>query len=162
MTAIDTGTSPAHVTADLEKGTVSGYVDIAAPPERVFRALSTDEMAKWWGQDGMYRTHDYEIDLRPGGKWSCKATSPDGNTMIVRGEYITVDPPRILEYTWEPSWDNFDVTKVRMEIEPTPTGSRIHLIHTGFDNREERTTGHSEGWKRVFNWLAAYIKGNTN
>ena len=156
MTAVETNASPAHITADVEKGIVSGYVDIAAPPERVFRALSTDEMAQWWGHDNMYRTHDYVIDLRPGGKWSCVATSADGSEMTVGGEYITVDPPRVLEYTWVPSWDNFAESRVRMEIEPTATGSRINIVHSGFDSAQ-RVNGHTEGWTRVFGWLADYI-----
>jgi len=156
MTAVDS-TSQAQITADPTKGIVSGYVDIAAPPERVFQALSTDEQAMWWGQEGMYRTHDYEIDLRPGGKWSCRGTAEKGDSFTVGGEYITVDPPRVLEYTWEPSWDNFQKSIVRMEIEPTASGSRIHIRHTGFEGREGMTEGHADGWTRVFGWLSTYL-----
>lgn len=157
MTAVDTSSSNAHLTADREKGIVSGYIDIAASPERVFSALSTDEQAQWWGREGMYKTYDYQIDLRPGGKWSCKATTAKGDEWTVGGEYITVETPRILEYTWVPSWDNFQPSRVRMEIEPTATGSRVHLTHTGFEGREGMTDGHTEGWVRVFGWLAEYL-----
>jgi uncharacterized protein YndB with AHSA1/START domain len=157
MTAVQTNTSPANVTADREKGIVTGYVDIAAPPERVFRALSTDEMAQWWGQEGMYRTADYKIDLRPGGTWSCVATNPAGQTSTVGGEYITVDPPKTLEYTWVPSWDNFTPSRVRIDIEPTANGSRVKVLHTGFEGREQMTDNHADGWSRVFGWLATYL-----
>ena len=160
MTAVDAGSETSVVvTGDKEKGIVTGYADIAAPPERVFRALSTTEQEKWWGQ-GPYRTHDYSIDLRPGGKWSCKATNPKGETMTVGGEYITVDPPRVLEYTWVPSWDNFQESRVRFEIEPTSFGSRVNLVHTGFEGREEMATTHAQGWTLVLNWLAGYIAKN--
>jgi uncharacterized protein YndB with AHSA1/START domain len=162
MTAVEAGSGSAHLTADPVKGIVSGYVDIAASPERVFRALSTDEQAMWWGHEGMYRTHDYEIDLRPGGKWSCRATTAKGDDWTVGGEYITVDPPRVLEYTWVPSWDNFLESRVRMEIEPTATGSRIHLTHTGFEGREGMTEGHTDGWNRVFGWLDEYVRTSPN
>lgn len=160
MTAVHAGRETSVVvTADKEKGIITGSADIAAPPERVFRALSTDEQAKWWGQ-GPYRTHDYSIDLRPGGKWSCKATNPKGETSTVGGEYITVDPPRVLEYTWVPSWDNFQESRVRFEIEPTSFGSRVKLLHTGFEGREEMMTNHVNGWTLVLGWLAGYVTNN--
>jgi uncharacterized protein YndB with AHSA1/START domain len=158
MTAVQANsTSSVHVTCDIEKGIVNGTADIAASPERIFRALTTSEQAEWWGQDGLYRTSDYSIDLRPGGAWSCKAVSPDGTTMQVGGKYITIDPPRLLEYTWEPSWDNFQTSIVRFEIEPTATGSRLTILHNGFGGREAMAKPHAEGWERVLGWLEAYV-----
>lgn len=158
MTAVQADSSaPIHVTADTTKGIVTGYADIAAAPQRIFRALTTEEQAEWWGQEGLYRTHDYMIDLRPGGKWSCKATGADGTVATVRGEYITIDPPRLLEYTWEPSWDNFATSRVRIEIEPAASGSRLNIRHTGFEGREAMAAGHAEGWERVLAWLSGYV-----
>lgn len=156
MTAVES-TSQAHVSADREKGIITGYIDIAASPDRIFRAMSTSEMAQWWGQDGVYRTHDYKIDLKPGGKWSCIATGAKGDTSTVGGEYITVDPPRVLEYTWEPSWDAPNVSRVRIEIEPRGAGSRVNIVHTGFEGREQMMNNHTDGWTRVFGWLNAYL-----
>jgi uncharacterized protein YndB with AHSA1/START domain len=160
MTAVNTDSTKADaisVTADTKKGVIRGTAEINAPPERVFRALTTEEMADWWGHDGVYRTSDYKIDLRPGGRWSCKAIGGDGSESTVGGEYITIDPPRLLEYTWEPSWDNFAVSKVRIEITPMGAGSRVSILHTGFEGREQMATNHSEGWARVFGWLAEYL-----
>jgi uncharacterized protein YndB with AHSA1/START domain len=31
-------------------------VEIAAPAERVFRALASEELVKWWGSADTYRT----------------------------------------------------------------------------------------------------------
>jgi uncharacterized protein YndB with AHSA1/START domain len=57
-----------RATADAENGTVHVVADIAAKPEAVFRALTDpDEIVKWWGADGVYRTDRFEADLRPGG-----------------------------------------------------------------------------------------------
>lgn len=121
MTAVNAESAKSdaiHVTADAKKGTINGTAEINASPERIFRALTTAEQADWWGQEGLYRTYDYQIDLRPGGKWSCKAKGSKGDESTVGGKYITVEPPRLLEYTWEPSWDNFQTSKVRIEITP--------------------------------------------
>lgn len=110
MTAVNAGSTkaaPISVTADTTKGVIHGTAEINAPPERIFRALTTAEQAEWWGHEGVYRTYDYEIDLRPGGKWGCKVTMAKGDQSIVGGEYITVDPPRLLEYTVEAKLGQF-------------------------------------------------------
>ena len=46
----------ARAVADLGEGVVMARVEIGAAPDRVFRALTTDELTKWWGADGVY--HD--------------------------------------------------------------------------------------------------------
>ena len=157
MTAVNAEPNAINVTADTTKGIINGTADINASPERIFRALTTDEQAEWWGQ-GPYRTHDYKIDLRPGGRWSCKATNPKGETSTVGGEYITIDPPRVLEYTWEPSWDNFAVSRVRIELEPRGSGTRLTLVHTGFEGREQMVENHKTGWTMVLGWLSGYVE----
>ena len=154
--AAPTKADPISVTANTKKGEIYGTAEINATPERVFRALTTNEMAEWWGQ-GPYKTHYYKIDLRPSGKWSAKATGAKGDETTVGGEYITIDPPRVLEYTWVPSWDNFAESRVRFEITPTATGSLVKLTHTGFTGREEMATQHATGWKMVLGWLSGYV-----
>jgi uncharacterized protein YndB with AHSA1/START domain len=155
-----------RATADAEMGTIHVVADIAASPEVVFRALTDpEELAKWWGAEGVYRTERWEVDLRPGGKWVTHIAAPEGAEMgprdepeqEVRGEYIQVDPPRLLEFTWSPSWDGFRVTTVKYEIEQTATGSRLTVLHSGFAGRPEMATAHSEGWVRVLGWFSSYI-----
>jgi uncharacterized protein YndB with AHSA1/START domain len=155
-----------RATADTEKGTINVVADIAATPEAVFRALTDPkQLAQWWGAPGVYHTERWEVDLRPGGKWVSHIKAKEGDEMgprdepeqLVRGEYITVDPPRVLEYTWSPSWDGFAVTTVRCEIEPTPTGSRLTLVHSGFAGRAQMATSHGEGWVRVLGWFSEWI-----
>ena len=170
MAAATQETSNTGITssADAEKGTVMVVANIAAPPERVFRALTDPtEVPKWWGAEGVYRTERWESDLLPGGKWKSYIASPEGAEMsdprtpepqTVGGEYITVDPPRMLEFTWSPSWDGFAVSTVRYEIEPTSTGSRLTVIHSGFAGRSEMAAGHGEGWVRVIGWLSTFLR----
>lgn len=160
----DTGV---HVNTDVEKGTVSVIANIAVPPERLFRALTDPaEIVQWWGAEGVYRTERFEGDLKPGGKWMSYIAAPEGAEMsdprttepqTVGGEYITVDPPRVLEFTWSPSWDGFAVTTVRYEIEPTASGSRLRVTHSGFAGKPEMATAHGEGWVRVLGWVTAYL-----
>ena len=137
---------------------ISGEIEIAAPPELVFDALVTPEdLAAWWGSPELYRTHDWKIDLRPGGDYSCKATSATGHLSIVRGTYLEVDRPRTLSYTWMPSWEaKLPATTVRFTLTAIAGGTRVQILHEGFSGFPESQSGHAEGWKRVLGWLAAY------
>ena len=150
------------VVADVAAGTIRGVVDIAAPPERVFQALTDPaELEAWWGADDMYRTFDWQVDLRPGGAWSCRARNARGEDSSVRGRYVTVDPPRVLEYTWQPSWDGFAETSVRLELAPIAIGTRLTVAHTGFGDRADSCEGHAQGWTAVAAWLTEHVGGTS-
>jgi hypothetical protein len=73
---MSTAKSSARSVADLSEGTIVACVDIAAPPERVFRALTTEEVTNWWGSAEMYRTTRFEIDLRVVGTATPHPTDP--------------------------------------------------------------------------------------
>lgn len=145
--------------ASVDAGVIKAEIEIAAPPERIFRALTDPtELGAWWGDSLMYRTYDWQVDLRPGGKWSTQARGSDGTESTVGGEYLEVDPPRLLIYTWRPSWDGFHESTVRCELQPTSSGTRVRITHTGFVDRAAVAEGTGEGWKRVLEWAAKHIE----
>ncbi|MCP5109354.1 MAG: SRPBCC domain-containing protein [bacterium] len=135
--------------------------DIAAAPERVFRALTDpQEVVKWWGAKDLYQTESWESDLRPAGAWKGSGTNADGRPFEVKGKFLEVDPPRLLSFTWEPSWDEWQLdtpTTVRIELTPTAEGTHIKLIHSGFAGHQESLQGHQEGWPRVLGWLGGHL-----
>jgi uncharacterized protein YndB with AHSA1/START domain len=148
--------------AIVDEGVITAEIEIAAAPERVFRSLTDPaELAVWWGDDLIYRTYDWQLDLRAGGAWSTRARGADGSEMTLGGEYLEVDPPRLLVYTWRPSWDDFVETTVRCELHPTPAGTRVRITHTGFVGRAPAAEGTGEGWKRVLEWVAEHLEGAT-
>jgi uncharacterized protein YndB with AHSA1/START domain len=137
-------------------------IEIAAPPEIIFDALTTPgDLAAWWGAEGLYRTHDWKIDLRPGGEWSCLATqSSTGAVMTVKGAYLEVERPSALAYTWMPSWEPLlPATEIRYTLSPVPGGTLVQVEHTGFGGFPEAQKGHVMGWQRVFEWLSGYCSG---
>lgn len=145
--------------ANVDGGVIKAEIDLAASPERVFRSLTDgDELAAWWGSDDLYRTYDWVIDLRAGGKWSARARGVDGAESTVDGEYLEVDPPRRLVYTWRPSWDGYAVTTVECDLEPIASGTRLLITHTGFGDRATAAAGTGEGWKRVLEWLVTHVE----
>src|SRR5437667_3448491 len=88
----------AQLTSDND--TVLAEIFIAAPPARVFEAITDPKQTvQWWGLKGMFRATDAKSDLRLGGKWSSEGLTGDGRPFRVEGEYLEIDPPRLLVYT---------------------------------------------------------------
>jgi len=150
--------SSARSIADVSEGTILACVDIGAPPERVFRALTTEEVTKWWGSAEMYRTTGFKIDLRPGGEWRSDGVGADGEVFHVGGKVLELDPPRKLVQTWQPSWEADSApTTLTYLLEPIDGGTRVTLRHTGFGARAESCASHGNGWSRVLGWLSSHL-----
>lgn len=150
-------TAAARAIADAGEGIVLARVEIAAPPERVFRALTTDELTKWWGSAELYRTTRFTIDLRPGGAWRTEGVGSDGSAFHVAGEVLEVDPPRRLVQTWKPSWEEGPPTTITYSLDPIESGTRVTVRHTGFAGRAASCEGHAMGWERVLGWLGDHV-----
>ena len=149
----------ATAVADVSEGVVLARVEIAVPPERVFRALTTEELTKWWGADDMYRTTGFSIDLRPGGKWRSDGRGADGSDFHVEGEVLEVDAPKRLVQTWKPSWETGPATTIVYTLDPIEGGTRVTVRHSGFVDPTS-CDGHANGWMRVLGWLRGHFAGD--
>jgi uncharacterized protein YndB with AHSA1/START domain len=126
---------------------------LAAPPERVWRAL-TDPTALtgWFWPERL--DPSAEADLEVGGRY--RIASPTAG-MAVAGRYLELAPPHRLACTW--SWDGEDAeTLVTVELTPSADGTELTLIHQGFANDDARDD-HVKGWTdcldRLPGWLAS-------
>ena len=166
----------ATIAVTPDQDVVIAEIHIAAPPERVFQAITDPrQMPQWWGQKEMYRLTECKADLVPGGKWSSVGVGVDGKQFRVEGEYLEVDPPRLLVHTWIPSFYPSLKTVVRWELEPQSvhglhpggprkagTGTLVRIHHSGFDGNAPAATDHGKGWQRVLGWMQAFVeKGET-
>jgi uncharacterized protein YndB with AHSA1/START domain len=145
---------------------------IAAPPERVFQAITDPHQAtQWWGQQGVYRITEWKGEVRPGGKWSSAGAGADGSKFRVDGEYLEVDPPRLLVHTWVASYRGDLKTVVCWELESRPihglqhagprkvgTGTMLRVRQEGFAGAEKAALEHAQGWKRVLGWMQAFVE----
>jgi uncharacterized protein YndB with AHSA1/START domain len=157
---MSTARSAARAIADVTAGSILATVDIKAAPERVFRALASEDITRWWGSDDMYRTTAWTGDVRVGGRWTSSGVSVDGTEFSVGGEYLEVDPPRKLVHTWKPSWDDVAATTVTYTLTAIETGTRLVLRHEGFGANAASCEGHAGGWERVLGWLESFASGD--
>jgi uncharacterized protein YndB with AHSA1/START domain len=160
----------AQLTPDND--TVLVEIFIAAPPARVFQAITDPKQtAEWWGQKGRYRLTATQSDLRVGGKWFSEGVSDKGEPFRVEGEYLEIDPPRLLVHTWRPSYRQLPETTVRWQLEPQEvhglqsrgpgkigTGTLVRIRHSGFKGNVEACAGHGDGWIRVLAWMQAFLE----
>jgi uncharacterized protein YndB with AHSA1/START domain len=135
---------------------VTAEVFISAPRERVFQALTDPKQAvRWWGAADRYHMAEFQMDVRVGGQWSTHGNSAKMGPVTVHGEFLEIDPPRRLAYTWISSWMPKN-TKVLWELESQNQGTLVKLRHTGFAGDVEHAKNHSLGWTLVLGWLQAY------
>ena len=104
-------------------------IEIAAPPSRVFQALTDRAQALQWGAANGFETTQWEMDLRPGGQWRSVSRELKGagtaKDFDHHGEILEIDPPRLLCYSWFANWHEIPShrTVVRWELTPTKLGT---------------------------------------
>lgn len=81
---------------------------IDAPPSVVFETLlDAESLPQWFAAPGGGGTADWSLDARPGGAWSATTHDGSGRRGHLGGEFIDVDAPHTLAFTW---FDSNDAT----------------------------------------------------
>ena len=88
-----------------DQDAVISEIEIAAPPERVFKALTKSNELSTWFTNPSCPVKTWEMDARRGGKYHY---STQKGTVVVNnvsefechGEILEFDPPRLLVHTW--------------------------------------------------------------
>jgi uncharacterized protein YndB with AHSA1/START domain len=117
-----------------------------ASPEKVFPYLvEPDLLTRWIGEESWN-------DPRPGGVFRLKFNSEN----IVRGEFVELDPPRRVVYTWgseERESLPAGSTTVAFDLEPENGGTRVRLRHSNLPSEHE-VEQHTKGWDQFLPELA--------
>ncbi len=132
---------------------VEREIEIAASPETIWELLTDERLAtRWMGLTasfGLYPGGDYRVEILPGN--------------VVRGEFVEIDPPHRLVYTW--GWEPGSAsslppgsTTVEFDLAPTVNGTRLRLRHSGLPN-DATATSHTRGWEHYLQRLAISASG---
>ena len=119
---------------------VTASVRIAAPPEVVFPYFTDPGLAVKWIADAAF------LDARPGGTFSLDVR---GNP--ARGEYVEVDPPRRVVFTWGiEGRGDFPPGSSTVEVVLQADGKDgevtvVTLTHRGLPTEDHRRS-HQAGW----------------
>ena len=124
----------------------------------LWRAL-TDPAAwlQWFGA-GVAKPHNTEADLRPGGKWAIEMKGLDtGSDFSVGGEFIEIDAPNRVSFTW--AWFSTPeaVTMVTYVLSDAGNGrTTLTLTHEQFPSTEMRDS-HGKGWNATLDKLVTFV-----
>lgn len=132
---------------------------LPAAPETVFAAFADPESLRVWMCPGEITSAQAEVDFRVGGRFRIVMRGPEGD-FAQHGEYLAIDPPRRLVFTWVSEWlpEPEQRTRVEVTFEPAgPGATRVRLVHddlpdTGAYDR------HDAGWASILGRLAARLE----
>jgi len=127
--------------------------------DTLFRALTEPgQIRRWFGPQAIKVQHA-ECDLRVGGRWAVGMIAPDGEEHHVSGEYLEIDAPRkvVFTFAWRSTPDR--VSRVTYALAPDGAGrTTLTLTHERFADAQARDR-HAEGWtgslENLVAWLAA-------
>jgi uncharacterized protein YndB with AHSA1/START domain len=127
-----------------------------ATAERVFDAwLDPITAAKWLFAAPTGRIVRVEIDARIGGKFVV-VDRRDGEDVEHVGEYIEIDRPRRLVFTFGVPKYSPLVTRVIIDIAPITKGCELRLTHEGVPPEYE--SSNKDGWTMILDGLARTLE----
>jgi uncharacterized protein YndB with AHSA1/START domain len=137
---------------------------LGAKRTAVFRALSDpQELTRWWGPQG-FTIPSVESDLRPGGSYRIAMQPPEGELFYLVGEFLEVDPPGCLSYTfrWEDPDPEDRETTVTLSLRDLGGTSTELTVGQGEFATERRRAFHEVGWTETLDKLESYVSSATS
>jgi uncharacterized protein YndB with AHSA1/START domain len=127
-------------------------VRIEASPETIFEFFTDPAKAVQWMGDSA------TLDPRPGGIYRVEMNEQ----YIAIGEYVEVDPPHRVVFTWGWQGDAEGMppgsSTVEITLEPDGDATVVRVVHSGIPTREAAES-HRAGWNRNLPKLAVIAAG---
>jgi uncharacterized protein YndB with AHSA1/START domain len=125
---------------------------VAAPVAEVFRWWTEPRLLERWMSPA--GTVEADVDLRVGGR--LRIVMKDETTSIEHhGEYVEIDPPRRLVFTWESVYTGgTSVVTVTFDHDGADA-TRVVVVHSRL--APDATASHADGWTGILDRLAAQL-----
>ena len=125
-----------------------------ASPEEVFDAWIDPEIARQWlFAHPKEETVRVEIDARVGGRFTVTRRGEQDTEHF--GEYLEVDRPRKLVFSFSVPRYSLEDTRITIEIVPKGSGCELTLYHEGV--LPEWAEGMRGGWNSMLQGLASTL-----
>lgn len=144
------------VTQKAGQVVVTKHFDLSA--EQVFDAfLDVETARRFLFATATGEMIQAEIDAKVGGRFTFTDRRPDMGDVLHTGEYLVIDRPRSLVFTFGVPQFNPAYTRVTVEI--TPAGAGCDLTLTNDDVPGEYAERNAEGWGRILDGLVPATSG---
>lgn len=147
-----------------ELSRIDRTVEIEAPPERVWQALTTTEELSAWFQVRI------EGSITPDTEVWMTSVHPEHAGQRFRVRFVEMDPPRRFVWEWHPGevdpavdYTREPRTTVTFTLERSTRGTQLSVSETGFNEislarRAKVYQDNSLGWAEVLVWLQKYVE----
>ena len=128
-----------ETTAGAQSAALSFDFDLAHPPAKVWRTLTDPALLAEW------LLPVTGFSLTPGAAFTFRTDPQPGWDGIVHCRLLESAPPTTLRYAWVVA--DMD-TVVTFTLSPSPAGTRLTLVQSGFTVAQKRNFGGARyGWK---------------
>ena len=146
MTVTDT-------TAKSQTDSISFDFDLQHSPQKVWRALTDPALLTEWLLPVV------GLELAPGAAFTFRAQPQPGWDGTVNCRFTAIEPLRKLSYTWVVG--DFIDTIVTFTLTPTPSGTRLSLVQSGFRADQKQNFGGARyGWRMMGGKLVDLLARN--
>jgi uncharacterized protein YndB with AHSA1/START domain len=148
-----------------ELSRIDRSIEIKAPLERVWRALTDVQELSSWFQVRI------EGAIAAGGEVWMTSVHPEHGGQRWPVRIVELTKPRRMVWQWHPGavdpavdYSNEPQTTVTFTLEPSGQGTRLSVAETGFDEltlerRAKAYADNSQGWTEVLGWLRTHVEG---
>jgi len=154
----------ASIAVTPDQDALVSEIYVAAPPDRVWRALIDPAQAMQWWTSPECPIETYSIEPKAGGRWryDSKQSQLDVNGVSkfhCEGEVLEYDPPRVLVYTWIADWHEHPArTVLRWELAASKGGTLLRVTHGGLADLPASRKDYAGAWPGVVTRLKAFVE----
>lgn len=147
-----------------ELSRVDRSIQIKAPPERVWLALTTASELSAWFQVTI------EGEIEAGKEVWMTSVHPGHTGQRFKVLFVELTPPRRIVWQWHPGEVDATIdysreprTTVTFTLERSESGTQLRVAETGFDEislarRAKVHADNAQGWSEVLVWLRTYAE----
>ncbi|MDQ6829264.1 MAG: SRPBCC domain-containing protein [Gemmatimonadota bacterium] len=129
---------------------------IAATPEEVFAAWTDAATMGLWMRPGSTSASRVELDVRVGGAFTIDMMHGE-RVHVHRGEYLEIDPPHLLVFSWISDGTQQERSIVRVELHARGEETELVLTHERLPS-EDAEKSHRRGWTDIVEALALRLE----
>ena len=122
--------------------------------ERVFAAWLDPASLAQWMRPAPVTDAVVEVDPRVGGRFRIVMRHGE-EELEHRGEYLAIEPPSLLSFTWSSAATDHLPTVVTVELFTSGSGTEVVLTHRRLP--AARMDSHRKGWTDILRSLAATL-----
>ena len=119
--------------------------------EHVFAAWLDPVSLATWMRPGETTGAIVEVDPRVGGRFRILMQNEQGGGYEHQGEYLAIEPPSLLSFTWISAATDRRPTIVTVELHERDGGTELVLTHRRLP--AERVDAHRRGWTDIVRLL---------